>query len=308
MTMKFSRILAASIACLVFQPWLTQAQDELSTGQSDAAQSERLAYNLKIGGVHVADFLAEFDESQSSYRTALTMETRGMAKWFQDFRAELTGRGTMTIETGQGPTPVPQQFDRAWTATEFASSMTIAYDPISGLAKADERMFNPLTGDTISFEDLEWNRDREIPLPVPDTMRVGVFDPIAAFVAARRQILNTGRSDFRVPIYDGRRRYDLVGTVEGPRMYWIKGEDVELVPVMAGIEPIFGFDEERTATIRDSFGKILFSPDERFIPVQVILEGTTLTSVMNLTADCRLEVSTCQQIAEAGAERAQAPE
>jgi len=30
-------------------------------------QSERLAYNLKVGGLHVADFLAEFDENETGY-------------------------------------------------------------------------------------------------------------------------------------------------------------------------------------------------------------------------------------------------
>ncbi len=169
------------------------------------------------------------------------------------------------------------------------------------MAQSNERVFNPLTGEDIALEDREWNRGREAPLPVPDEMRRGVFDPIAAFVAARRQILNTGNNDFRVPIYDGRRRYDLVGTVESPRSYWIKGADVELIPVVVGIEPVFGFDPERTETMRDSFGKILFSPDDRFIPVQVILEGATFTSVMNLTADCRVDSLTCQQIAEASA-------
>lgn len=291
-------LLTSAILTLAALASQASAADDLSTGQS-----ERLAYNLKVGGIHVADFLAEFDENQSGYRTMLTMETRGMARWFQDFRAEVSGRGTMSIETGRGPTPVPQQFDRAWAAQEIASSLTIAYDPITGLANPNERTFNPLTGEDIALEDLEWNRDREVPEPVPDTLRTGVFDPMAAFVAARRQILNTGRRDFRVPIYDGRRRYDLVGTVEGARSFWIKGEDVELIPVQAGIEPVFGFDEERMETMRDSFGKVLFSPDDRFIPVQVILEGRTLTSVMNLTADCQVDVSTCQQIAQAGEEQ-----
>lgn len=290
----------ACVLSMCVLPIASAAQDELSIGQSAAVQSERLAYDFKFGGVHIADILAEFDEGPSGYRTVLTMETRGLALWFRDFRAKLTGHGTMVLKTGQGPTPVPEQFDRYWAATEIAASLTIAYDPVTGLARSSERVFNPLTGADVAIKDLDWNRGRDAPLPVPDAMRMGVFDPMAAFVAARRHILNTGHSDFRVPIYDGRRRYDLVGTVDAPRMYWIKGEDVELIPVIVGIEPVFGFDQRRTETMRDSFGKFLFSPNDRFIPVQVILEGTTLTSVMNLTADCRVDTVTCQQIADAG--------
>ncbi len=267
-------------------------------------QSERLAYNLKIGGLHIADFLAEFDENPAGYRTSLTMETRGMARWFQDFTAEVSGNGTYAIETGTlgnggGPTPVPGAFDRAWAAEEISSTLSIAYDPLTRLAQSRERTFNPLTGEDISPEDMEWNRNRELPLPVPDDLRTGVFDPMAAFVAARSQIFHKGQRSFRVPIYDGRRRYDLVGTVEAPRMFWIGGEDVELIPVTASIEPVFGFDRERTETMQDSGGRLLFSTDGRFIPVQVILEGSTLSSVMNLTADCRVDAETCAQIADA---------
>ncbi len=262
-------------------------------------QSERLAYNLKVGGLHVADFLAEFDENETGYRTTLTMETRGMARWFQDFRAEVKGDGTFSIETGQGPTPVPRQFDRAWAAEQISSSLTIAYDPMTRLARPEERTFNPQTGEAIALEDLDWNRDRKIPEPVPDAMRIGVFDPMAAFVAARGQIVHHRQSEFRIPIYDGRRRYDLVGRVEAPRMFWIGGQDVELVPVLASVEPVFGFDRERTESMQDSGGKILFSPDDRFIPMQIILEGRAFSSVMNLTADCRIDTATCEQIADA---------
>lgn len=263
-------------------------------------QSERLAYNLKIGGLHVADFIAEFEENQTGYRTTLTMETRGMARWFQDFRAEIKGDGRYIIETGQGPTPVPRQFDRAWAAEQISSSLTIAYDPISGLAQKQERTFNPQTGEAIAPEDLEWNTNREAPPPVPNNMRMGVFDPMAAFVAARGQVVHHGRDQFRIPVYDGRRRYDLVGTVEQPRMFWIGGRDIELTPVIASVEPVFGFDRERTETMKESSGKVLFSPDHRFIPMQVVLEGRTFTSVMNLTADCQLDSLVCEQIADAG--------
>lgn len=263
---------------------------------SAPSQSERLAYNLKVGGLHVADFLAGFDEDQAGYRTTLTMKTRGMARWFQEFRAELVGEGRIVIESGRGPTPVPRQFDRAWAAEEIAASLTIAYDPVTGLANPLERMFNPLTGKDLVYEDMEWNRDRDPPPPVPDDMRVGVFDPIAAFVAARSQIHHNQQRDFRVPIYDGRRRYDLVGETEPMRTFWIGGRDVELIPVIARVDPVFGFDRERTETMQDSAGTLLFSSDGRFIPVQVILEGDTFTSVMNLTADCRIDSETCQEI------------
>lgn len=263
-------------------------------------QSERLAYNLKVGGLHVADFLAEFDENETGYRTTLTMETRGMARWFQNFRAKVKGDGTFIIETGKGPTPVPRQFDRAWAAEKISSSLTIAYDPMTRLARPEERTFNPQTGEVIALEDLEWNQDRKVPEPVPHAMRTGVFDPMAAFVAARGQIVHHRQNTFRIPIYDGRRRYDLVGRVEAPRMFWIGGKDVELVPVLASVEPVFGFDRERTESMQDSGGKILFSPDDRFIPMQIILEGRAFTSVMNLTADCRVDTAICEQISDAG--------
>lgn len=289
---RFFLSLLAAVS-LSSTPFLNALADEIT---SSAGQSERLAYNLKIGGLHLADFLATFDEDQTGYRTTLSMKTRGMARWFQDFEAEVTGDGKIVIESGQGLTLVPRRFDRAWAAEEIAASLRIAYDPLSGLARSQERMFNPMTGEDLSFEDMDWNRDRDPPPPVPDDMRVGVLDPMAAFVAARGQVHHNRQQRFRVPIYDGRRRYDLVGEVEPMRSFWIGGEDVDLVPVVARVDPVFGFDRERTETMQDSAGTLLFSSDGRFIPVQVILEGNTFTSVMNLTADCRVDSETCQEI------------
>ncbi len=291
---------ALCISLAASPPYNTaDAQQTASRGGQDPRQLEQLAYDLKIGGLHVADFLAEFSEDADGYRTTLTMETRGMARWFQDFRAELVGEGRMVIETGRGPTPVPRVFDRAWEAQTMAATLTIGYDPVTRLAEAQERMFNPQTGETLAYEDMEWAQDRDLPPPVPDDLRTGVFDPMAAFVAARAQIHHGGRNAFRVPIYDGRRRYDLVGEVEAPRAFWMDGQDVELVPVVARVEPVFGFDERRTETIQESSGRLLFSPDERFIPVQVMLRGRMFSSVMNLTADCAEDAAVCQQIAAA---------
>lgn len=285
-------------AALVSASAVAQAEDATSlSGQNPTLQAEHLAYDLKIGGLHVADFLAEFSENPDGYRTTLTMETRGMARWFQDFRAELVGEGKMVIETGRGLTPVPRVFDRAWTAQTVGATLSIGFDPVTRLAQAEERMFNPQTGETLSFEDMEWSQDRELPPPVPDDLRTGVFDPMAAFVAARAQIHHGGRNSFRVPIYDGRRRYDLVGEVEAPREFWMGGRDVELVPVMARVEPVFGFDDRRTETMQESTGRLLFSPDDRFIPVQVMLRGRMFSSVMNMTADCSKDMAACEQIA-----------
>jgi len=174
----------------------------------------------------------------------------------------------------------------------MAAIMKMSYNPISRLQTRSERFFNPLTGEDLDVSELPWFRDQEIK-PVPNKLRSGALDPISAFIAARNEILIGGQSDFRIPIYDGRRRYDLLGEVDLPETIWIRGSDRDLIRVRVAIEPLFGFDKKRTGRMQKSSGKAYFTPDDRFLPIQIVVNGALITSVMNLTADCNTDPLPC---------------
>lgn len=270
----------------------------LPASATPLVQSERLTYNVMLGGLHVGDALVALEQDESSYTTTMKMTARGMvASLVQNFRADLKGEGSIYGADGHVEI-VPTNFIRQWSTGEVAADMTMTFDPQTREASVAERMFNPLTGEAIKREDMPWNKRREKLKPVPSEMRKNALDPMAAFVAARSQLMaqgltSTAPKTFRVPIYDGTRRYDLVGKTSPVRVVSINGVERRLLPVTAKIVPVFGFNRESEERMQESEGKFLFTPDERFIPVQLIVGNDMFTSVMNLAADCSEDAAPC---------------
>ncbi|MBY0509122.1 MAG: DUF3108 domain-containing protein [Rhodospirillaceae bacterium] len=271
----------------------------LPASAAPLVQSERLTYNLMLGGLHVGDALVALKQDENGYSTTMKMTARGVASWIQNFRADLKGEGSIGAAAADGRVEiVPQNFMRQWSAGEVAADMTMTFNPQTREASVAERMFNPLTGEAIKREDMPWNKRREKLKPVPNDLRKNALDPMAAFVAARSQLMaqgfaGTAPKTFRVPIYDGTRRYDLVGKAGAVRTVSINGVERRLLPVTAKVEPVFGFNRESEERMRESEGKFLFTPDERFIPVQLIVGNDMFTSVMNLAADCSEDTAPC---------------
>jgi hypothetical protein len=261
---------------------------------------ERLTYVLQFGGLKVADALILLDETPESYRTAVKLQSRGLVDMFRTFNAEMSGEGTLT-RTGLGAQP--RRFQRDWGTGEMNSTLRIAYDA-TGLATAEERLFNPLTGEEKRREDMPWNKRRTKLVPVPPDLRTEVLDPMAAFIAARQMIREQRRpTSFSVPIYDGLRRYNVVGKTEAPRDMTINGVTRSLIAVKGKVEPVFGFDARLKDRIHEGEGKILFTADDRFLPVQIMVGNSMGVGVMNLSADCRVDPAPCESF---GQEQAQA--
>lgn len=254
-------------------------------------QRERLLYNVMFGGLHVADVIVGLDQTPAAYDASLEMRSRGMLQWFQDFRADMRSQGA--IDTA-GLTPALYQ--RAWRAPEIASDMSMSFDP---LPRAEERLFNPLTGDPLKPEDMPWNARRQPIPPVPDKLRAGAIDPISAFIAARRAFRDTQAREVRLPIYDGRRRYDIISTLGKPRTVTINDEPRVLTPVTSRLEPVFGFEDDGAEQMRKSRGTMMLTNDERFVPVQIIMGNDMFSSVMNLAADCSADPQACEAPAAA---------
>lgn len=268
-------------------------------------QAERLTFNLMVGGLHVGDALVALNQTAAGYTTEMRMTARGVAKWVRNFRTDMKGEGHFATSPAANGLPEfaprPGTYVRLWSTGEVASDMTMTFDPQTGMAATSERLFNPNTGATLQPEDMPWNnnrRDRDSARQVPPDMRTNVLDPMAAFVAARGQIMAQGATSrglkaFRVLVYDGRRRYDVIGKTGAVRAVTINGAERQLVPLTATIQPIFGFGQRSQERMKASEGKFLFTADDRFIPVQLTVSNEMISGVMNLTADCAQNAAPC---------------
>lgn len=266
---------------------------------SAAPQNEKLAYTVMFGGLHVGDAVVDLTQDSDRYSTGLKLTARGVAKWLREFRADLSGEGSFTTQENVRM-PLPTSYRREWSGAEIDSSMVMTYDPATRITSTQERYVHRETGEEMKREDLPWNkgeRGRDRLKPVPDDLRANALDPMAAFIAARHQVMAQGASKgavkFRVPIYDGQRRYDVVGSTTAPRTVTINDRTHTVVTVNATLVPIFGFSTKGEERMRQSRGRLLFTADERFIPVQVSIENELLSGVMNLTADCKVTPDAC---------------
>ncbi len=276
----------------------------------DIEQTERLTYAAMLGGLHIADLMVTLDQSQTGYTTNLDVVSRGVVRWVQSFRASVTGHGdfapTQLDDGVQTLLPEPKKFHREWTGGEIASLMTMTFDPDTRKAiVAAERLYNPLTDEDLSREDMPWyrpGRDQQRE-PVPEDLRLGVLDPMGAFIAARHQLLaQEGAVEkprrFSVPIFDGRRRYDIVGETAAPRTVNINDEDVSVIPVSVELKPVHGFNERSLERVSGTDSRLYFSADGRFIPIQFIMASDFFAVVINLEADCKVNALPCETFGE----------
>jgi hypothetical protein len=275
--------IAAAIASIVASP-----------ASATTVQSERLRYELMFGGLHVGDALVNLDQTESAYTSQMKLSARGVAKTLQNFQAELSAAGRFN----GGSHPEPVVYKRQWSNGEIANNMTMTFDPATRTAQIEERLFNPATGAPISRDELPWNNRRGKFKPVPADLRTNVLDPMAAFVAARAQIVaqgldTTAAKSFRVPIYDGTRRYDVVGRTTAARPISVNGVERMLIPLIARLEPVYGFSRDAEERMREAEGKLLFTTDARFIPVQITISNGMFSGVMNLAADCKADTAPC---------------
>ena len=296
------QMIAVLTALLVFTLHAYAAGISAAVVSEAPVQSEHLTYNIMVGGLHLGDAMITLNQTETGYSTAMRVTARGVAKMVKNFSSDMKGEGRFVSANGAGLTPQPALYSRQWSTDEIAADMTMTFDPSTGLAKADERFFNPATSAPIAREDLPWNDRGDQQKDVPANMRTNVFDPMAAFIAARGQLMAQvmGRGatagqpkNFRVPIYDGRRRYDVVGHADAPRSVTVNGAAREVIPVTAKLEPVFGFGKKTEERMKDSEAKLLFSNDRRFIPVQLIVSNDMLSGVMNLAADCSQNAEPC---------------
>lgn len=158
-----------------------------------AGSGYRLSYAVYVGGVHVLDADAHLALEQDSYRIGVRAATDGFLGQVANWRADVASRGRLD---GAG-LPQPQRYRSISAWRDRARNTVLEYD-----------------GRTprVTLADPPPEEDRE---PVPDDLRPATVDPMTAIVAALESVAEGRGCGGRVPVYDGRQRYDLVFADQG---------------------------------------------------------------------------------------------
>ncbi|MDF1749350.1 MAG: DUF3108 domain-containing protein [Alphaproteobacteria bacterium] len=242
-----------------------------SSAGADMPVDLTLEYEAYFGGMHIASARAEIYRDETSYRIEGRARARGLLDWYSDWKGEVLSRGL--VEDDLKVEPKTHVNDGVWRGEERRNRMTFRPD-----GTVDVRRDAP--------------DDDEIITPVPKDSIPGSIDPITAILSLSGAIQKGGRCEGTVPVYDGRRRYDMIITPEGMKTFERNDYTVfsgEAMACRLEFNRIGGFREQTsnkyTKTAQDRLVWVA-SPFPGTPPVPVRLEVSTDygTLIVHLTA------------------------
>jgi hypothetical protein len=167
----------------------------LMTSPAGAAEPVRLGYAIYAGGFHVLDASIVLDLGREGYTVEVNAQTQGILGTL--FPWQTLARSDGKLRAGEAEPRTHRQTGK-WRGQDRAVSL---YYDGSGSVLADVR----------PPDDLD---ERE---PVPPELVPGTTDPLSAVLSVAGAVaLGRGCSE-TVPVFDGRRRYDLTFQAMGSR-------------------------------------------------------------------------------------------
>ena len=242
----------------------------LRPGHGAGPDEERLdlRYDMYFGGFRVAEFGFEQSRSQGSYEAVFEIQTTGLA----DLIARYRGRAVASGIDGHALEPRPERYTYRYTSRKGRRDVEVIYDPQTHDAR----------------EVASTKRGKDDPTDVPPALWQDVADPLSATLALREQI-RAGRAGgvdtFETQVFDGRRRYDLSARMRGAT----RKNGQPAIRVDLRIRPLAGFDEDDMTAEEKQHGyrvQVLFSDDQRVVPIDIRTIDTKAVVVLRLTRDC----------------------
>lgn len=207
---RFVAALAASV--LVFQSGLAQAAEL------------RLGYEVRWAGLSAAAVTLGIDQDAARYSASAEVATSGVVRALTRFSAAAHSHGPAPAASS----PVDGAGYEARYKLRGNERRTLFVQARVGAATLARR----LEGDTSKRAELD------------DRFRRDAFDPIAALVALRTRLRDGSLAEgarFSIPVYDGRRRFDVDGVVpKVTRIAW-QGESVAVRVIDLVLRPRAGF-------------------------------------------------------------------
>ncbi len=178
-------VFAASLLCLV------------ATGPDRAkAMPVTATYRVHVGGVSVLDLTTVLEMGDQSYRVEVTARTDGFIARLFPWQTVSRSDGTVAVDRLR-----PLHHSQISVFRDKPRSVTLSYDP-QGEVTA---LVLPAPKDD----------DRD---PVSDELRRASYDPLSGFLVMLQTAAHGNGCTANLPIFDGRRRYDMIFTDVGQRL------------------------------------------------------------------------------------------
>jgi hypothetical protein len=245
-------------------------------GLTGAASAEPLSlrYSATWGGGTAADIRLFLDERDGTFHNRLDIETVGLARLLSGFRARATSIGQTDVED-----VAPQVFDAVYDSHKKRDKrINVHFVQRDDRSVAEEGPENTSTDPLIAAE---FRRD--------------VIDPLSCITAVRRLVREHGidrNRGFTLAVYDGKRRFDVEGSVVGiEKIRWGKST-VEAMSLRLLLRPVAGFDGQSEdgynpdANTREVHVSV--TNDIRAIPLRLSVPIAYVPAVVSLDRDTRL--------------------
>lgn len=164
------------------------------TALADDRETVHLSYEAYLGLLYVVSAEAELRLEGDRYRVVTRAQSEGIADLFFSWQSEARSEGLMT---GRRLLPARHEVTGEWRGEP--RRIRLSYNGVGDGAAAgpiDFRVEPPVD-----------NAERD---PVPPGLTVGTVDPLSATLSVLMRIAGGGRCEGRLPVFDGRRRYDMI--------------------------------------------------------------------------------------------------
>lgn len=256
--------LAPRIAACLF---LIAATPQAAWGDDTRGDARHLRYEVYWGGMHAADFAISRRHEDGQYAHGFRLRTQGILGWYLKMGVSAEGSGRLPAS---GPL-APETYDVDFTNRWRDGIIRMRFDPDGGGVDSVYRSDPP--------------REDDDEVDVTEEQLRGAFDPLTAFIETVRLGV-TGRvgDDLRIPVFDGRRRFDAVGKIVGRERLDVLGSEQDVVRLRLKPVPVAGFKKDRESRWHDRVFDILITDDSRALPVMIYGEG--LGPRINLIGEC----------------------
>ena len=232
-------------------------------GNARAAEVSAL-YQAYWAGLPAGEIRLTLRDEAAAYRDQIDIRSEGLPRLISRFRGTAVTEGRLA----GGPLPEPVRYEAAYDLRKRRDRKLSMHFIAKGGAVIAER----------------GAADTSRKPPLPEEFRRGVLDPLSALTAIRRELRRGNRGSFSLPVYDGARRFDVMGRVLPKRA----GQTV--VEIELTLKPIAGFKGD-TSDDGDPDNaprpvQLTISDDHRLMPLSIEVSVAYLPLVVQLSRWC----------------------
>ncbi|TAH36108.1 MAG: DUF3108 domain-containing protein [Alphaproteobacteria bacterium] len=224
-----------------------------TTTASEAVQPMVLQYKGFWGGIEAANITLSLEEDHQKYQSKFAFESKGLIKKILRLYSSAENSGTIKNDS-----PTTSEFTSTVSKRKKEKKYWWRLDPKTGVARVPD----------------ENNEDTE--KTIPESMRQHIYDPLSVLLKARNLIREARiKNDWSVikdkilPVYDGRRRYDISLQDIAEREDKVAGQMRKVIDITLSIVPVAGFKSRDADIWQNTKIHAFLSDDDRHIPLRI---------------------------------------